>query len=170
MRAFHISVIWWSFTGIWVTARLLKSPGLFSVFWPFSTMLLFGFVFQLSSSSVTFNSPLVTVPNPPIRVGIIVTSMFHSFFLFPSKVYVFILLFPFSQFYSVFSRYSKVDNFASSLFLLLITMSVRSNLKFPVPFFVVSLSWHNFGKGHCQDNLISFLNCVLIHSLSFSTT
>ena len=30
---FHISVSWWSFTGVWVTASLLKSPGLFSIFW-----------------------------------------------------------------------------------------------------------------------------------------
>ena len=28
-RLFHISVSWWSFTGDWVTASLLKSPGLF---------------------------------------------------------------------------------------------------------------------------------------------
>ena len=36
---FHISVSWWSFTGVWVTASLLKFPGLSSVFWPFSIML-----------------------------------------------------------------------------------------------------------------------------------
>ena len=42
MRVFHISVSWWSFTGDYVTASLLKSVGLFSVFWPFSIMLLFG--------------------------------------------------------------------------------------------------------------------------------
>ena len=42
IRVFHISVAWWSFTGDWVTASLLKSPGLFSVFWLFSKMLLFG--------------------------------------------------------------------------------------------------------------------------------
>ena len=42
IRVFHISVSWWSFTGDWVTANLLKSPGLFSVFWPFLIMLLFG--------------------------------------------------------------------------------------------------------------------------------
>ena len=35
IRAFHISVSWWSFTGNWVTVCLLKSPGLFSVFWSF---------------------------------------------------------------------------------------------------------------------------------------
>ena len=34
IRVFH-SFSWWSFTGVWVTASLLKSPGLFSGFWPF---------------------------------------------------------------------------------------------------------------------------------------
>ena len=42
LRIFHICVNWWSFTGVWVTASLLKSPGLFSVFWPISIILLFG--------------------------------------------------------------------------------------------------------------------------------
>ena len=42
IRVFHISVNWWSFTGDGVTVSLYKSPGLFSVFWPFSIMLLFG--------------------------------------------------------------------------------------------------------------------------------
>ena len=37
----HICISWWLFTGIWVTANLLKSSGLFSVFWPFSIMLSF---------------------------------------------------------------------------------------------------------------------------------
>ena len=32
IRAFHISVSRWFFTGVWVTANLLKSPGLFLVF------------------------------------------------------------------------------------------------------------------------------------------
>ena len=34
LRVFHISVSWWSFIVVWVTASFLKSPGLFSVFWP----------------------------------------------------------------------------------------------------------------------------------------
>ena len=33
-----------------------------------------------SKSSSPFNNPLVTVPKAPITTGIIVTSMFHSFF------------------------------------------------------------------------------------------
>ena len=41
-RVFHISVSWWFFSGVWVTANLLMSPGLVSGFWPFSAMLSFG--------------------------------------------------------------------------------------------------------------------------------
>ena len=73
-----------------------------------------------SKSSSPFSNPLVTVPNAPITIGIIVTYMFHSFFSIP---YVFIPLFTFFQFYSVVSRDSKVDNFSSSLFLLVIIKS-----------------------------------------------
>ena len=41
-RIFHISISRWFFTGVWVTASLLKSPGFVSGFWPFSAMLSFG--------------------------------------------------------------------------------------------------------------------------------
>ena len=34
-----------------------------------------------SKSFSPFSNPLVTVPNAPITIGIIVTSMFHSFFI-----------------------------------------------------------------------------------------
>ena len=34
----------------------------------------------MSKSSSLFTNPLVTVPNAPITIGIIVTCMFHSFF------------------------------------------------------------------------------------------
>ena len=37
-----------------------------------------------SKSFSPFSNPLVTVPNTPITIGIIVTCMFHSFFYFPS--------------------------------------------------------------------------------------
>ena len=48
-----------------------------------------------SKSSSPFNSPLVTEPNAPITIGIIVTFMFHScFFYYPSKTEVPVLLFP----------------------------------------------------------------------------
>ena len=42
LRVFHISNSKWSFAGVWVTASLLRSPGLVSGFWLFSAMLSFG--------------------------------------------------------------------------------------------------------------------------------
>ena len=86
-----------------------------------------------SKSTSPFNNPSVTVPKTPITIGIIVTFMCHSFFSivfqFLCKVEVFILLFTFFQFYSVLSRDSKVHNFVSSLFLLLLLLIIiRSGL------------------------------------------
>ena len=86
-----------------------------------------------SKFSSPFCNPLVTVLNAPITIGIIVTFMFHSFFQFPSKVEVLILLFTFFQFYSVVSRDSIVDYLASSLFfffffIFLLLIIIRSGL------------------------------------------
>ena len=85
-----------------------------AVVWMVSTRL------PTSKFSSPFSNPLATVPNAPITIGIIVTSMFHSFFHFLSKVEVLILLFTFFLFYSVVSRDSKVNNFANSLFFFLL--------------------------------------------------
>ena len=83
LEFFHISVNWWFFTEVWVTASLLKSPGLVlrilavlnnAVVWIVSTRP------PTSKSSGSFNNPLVTVPNASITIGTIVTFMFHSFF------------------------------------------------------------------------------------------
>ena len=58
--SFHISVSRWFFTGVLVTASLLKSPGLFLVFWPSSIMLSFGW------------SPLVRqLPSPLVPLVIL---------------------------------------------------------------------------------------------------
>ena len=53
LRVFHTSISWWSFTGVWVTTSLLKSPGLFSVFWQIFIMQLFGSPFILLFPSPT---------------------------------------------------------------------------------------------------------------------
>ena len=59
--------------------------------------------------------------------------MFHSFFQFPCKVQLLILLFTFFQFYSVVSQHRKVYNSTSSLFLLIITRSGRlAEIKWPI--------------------------------------
>ena len=84
-----------------------------------------------SKSSKPFYNPLVTVPNAPITIGIIVTVMFHSFFQFSSKVEVLISLFTFFPFYSVVSRDRKVDNFADFLlffFFFFLLIIIRSGL------------------------------------------
>ena len=98
-----------------VSRTLLSSLAVLNkaVVWMFSTRP------RNSKSSSPFNSPLVTVPNASISIGIIVTFVFHSFFHSPSKVLVLIILFTYFQFYSVVSLDSKVDYFASSLFLLI---------------------------------------------------
>ena len=77
-QVFHTIISQWFLTGVWVTARFLKSPGFFSVtdlnnavIWIVSTRPF------ISKSS----SPLVTVPRAPITMGITVTFMFHSFFI-----------------------------------------------------------------------------------------
>ena len=76
-----------------------------------------------SKSSRPFNNPFVIVPKAPITIGTIVTFMFHSFFnsLARSRYLSFFSLF--FQIYSVVRRESKVDNFADSLFLLIIMWS-----------------------------------------------
>ena len=106
-----------------------------------------------SKSSRPLNNPLVTVPKAPITIGIIVTFMFHVFFLFPSKVEVLILHFTFFQFYSVVSRDSKVDNFVSSLFLLIIIIPLPTQL---------CLVLYSF----CANLLHSLVMWLMVSSLS----
>ena len=57
---FHTTTSWWSFTGVWETASLLKSSGLYSVFWPILIILLWRW------------SPLVLLlPNLPVSLPIL---------------------------------------------------------------------------------------------------
>ena len=63
IRVFHTSVSWWYFTRDWVTASLLKSPGLFSVFWAFSIMLLLGWS-PLARQLLNLSGPLIIVLLP----------------------------------------------------------------------------------------------------------
>ena len=42
LRVFRTTVSWWFLTGVWVTASLLKSPGLFWVLWPILKMMSLG--------------------------------------------------------------------------------------------------------------------------------
>ena len=118
-RVFHASVSRWFFIGVWVTASLLMPPGLFTVFWPISEMLYFG-----------WSALVLLFPSPPVpesilwwlhraqqlqRISPSLTCSIDSF-QFSSKVKVFISFFAFFQFYPVVSRNDKVHYSADSFF------------------------------------------------------
>ena len=83
LKVFHTSVSWWFFTGVRMTASFLTSPGLFSVFWPISTLLYFGWspLILLFSRIDSCIKSLVTVLSTLITIGISVTFMFHRVFV-----------------------------------------------------------------------------------------
>ena len=119
-------------------------------------------------SSSPFSNPLVTVPNAPITSDIIVPFMFYSFFQFPCKVEVLILLFSFFQFYSVVSRGSKVDNFASSPFLLIIIRSsllaeIRRSVCMSKSHKSLCVLFSRTGAGLCIYHLFVWSNLNFLH-------
>ena len=109
----------------WVTASILKSPGLFLVFWPTSIMLLFE-----GSSLVLY---LQVLPSLYQSISVCAERAdydryqrhFHVplFFQFPSKVQVSISVFGFIQFYHVFSRNNKVHNSTCSFLFYCLSLS-----------------------------------------------
>ena len=116
LRVFHISVSWWFSTGVLSDCN---SPQVFKTLLSILADLNNAVIWTVSnrpviskSSNPCINS-LMTAPRAQITIGIIVTFMFHSFFQFPCKVRVLILLFMFFQLYSVVRRDSKVHNSAS---------------------------------------------------------
>ena len=163
-RVFHISISWWFFTGVWVTASLLKSPGLISVFWPSSAMLS-----PTSKSSRPFNNPLVIVPNAPITIGTIVTFMFHSFFnsLARSR---YLSFFSHSFRFILWSAGTAKSIILQILFLLLIIM--RSGLLAGIRWSVCMLksyrslceSFSRTGAGWCIYHLFVWSNWNFLHS------
>ena len=120
-----------------------------------------------SKSSSLFSNPLVIVPNAPITIGIIVTFMFHSFFQFPNKVEVLILFFIFFQFYSVVRRDNQVDNFASSLFLLIIRSGLLAEIRWSVCMSKshksLCVSFSRTGAGLCIYHLLVWSNLNFLH-------
>ena len=94
------------------------------VFWMVSTRL------PTPKSSSPFSNPLVTVPNAPVTIGIIVTSMFHSFFnsLAKSRYLSF-----FSHSFS-FTLWSAETAKSTLLLLLLFTPRVFHTQRYPMVF------------------------------------
>ena len=82
-----------------------------------------------SKSPSPFCNPLVTVPNAPITIGVIVTFMFHSFFISLARLRYLSFFTTFFQFYSVICRDSKVDNFTNLFFLFIINSGLLTEIR-----------------------------------------
>ena len=173
IRVFHISVSWCSFTGDWETASLLKSPRLFSVFWPFSIMLLFGWSpFGRHLPNLPGSLVNLYLPCQKHQSQLVLFSPWCSivfFFRFSRRVAVLISLFTFFQFYSVVSRDSKVHNLANFLFFWLII--IRSGLLAEIMWSVciskshrsLCLSFSSTGAGLCIYHLLAWSNLNFLH-------
>ena len=103
---FYFGVSWWSFTGVWVTARSsCLQVFFFSVFWPSLHL--------TSDFKSSFTIALGIIPSALITIG--TTDTFLFYFLFSWKVKGLIFLFAFFS-YSVALRDGKVHNSAGSLY------------------------------------------------------
>ena len=130
-----------------------------------------------SKSSSPFSNPLVTVPNAPITIGIIVTCMFHSFFSSLARSR-YLSLFSHSLFYSVVCRDSKVDYFASSLFFFFfLLIIIKSGLLAGIRWSVCILKSHRSlceafsrtGAGLCIYHLLVCSNLNFLHICQWLT-
>ena len=170
MGVFHISVNWWSFTEVCITASLQDSSR-----YSGRSQLCSSFDGLHSSTYCQVFQPLYesfddctksTNHNEYKR-------HFHvpQFLNFPSNIEVFILLFIFFQFYFVVSRDSKVQNFASYLYFLLII--IRSSRLADIRWSVCMLksnrnlyfSFYRTAAGLCMYNLFVWLNLNFLHNL-----
>ena len=111
-----------------MAASLLKSPGLYSIFWPISIMQLFGWsplVLLFPSSPVTFTNPLVTVPRAAIKIDKIDTFMSPSFFFIPKQSRGTYTFFPLSFNFTLWSAGISKSTVLQVLFIFLLII-VRS--------------------------------------------
>ena len=122
-----------------------------------------------SKSHSPFDNPLVTVPDEPITVGIIVTCMFHSFFNSLARSTYLFFFFTFFQFY--FQSYigTAKSTILRVLFLLLII--IRSGLLAEIRWSVCKPKSHRSlcvlfsrtGAGLCLYHLFIWSNLNFLH-------
>ena len=124
LRVFHTSISWWSFTVVWITASLFRSPGFFPVFWPISVVRIVSILPLISSSCVFSPKPLEIVPSAPTIIGI--TVMLHSFFCSLVR----------SRFLSIFSLFWISLSGIIIIIIIIIIYSLRV--------FHISFSWGSF--------------------------
>ena len=121
-----------------------------------------------SKSSSPFSNPLVTVPNAPITIGIIVTCMFHSFFnsLARSR---YLSFFSHSFSFILWSAGTAKSTILQVLFFLLII--IKSGLLAEIRWSVCMLKSHKSlcvvfsgtGAGLCIYHLLVWLNWNFLH-------
>ena len=124
LQVFPTSINWWSFTGVWMTASLLRCPVLFSVVWPISTMPLIWRVLicpLISISFIFFSKPLRTIPSTAITIDINITLMFHWVFFFSALARSkYLLKFLLAFIFTLWSAATVKSTIKQILFLLLI--------------------------------------------------
>ena len=138
MRDFHISISWWSFTRVWVTASNQKSPGLFSVFWPFSiiiiiiiihTSIIWWFSLRLNDSSFPqYFSSLPRMIADFRNVLIWVVSIFLIFLTLPDSLRESPGIFQMLE-YSAFNRHFRIIGLWGGFWFLLFTNVLIINWK-----------------------------------------
>ena len=124
----------------------------------------------ISKSSSPFNNPLVTVPRVSVTIGIIVTFMFHRFFISLARSRYSSFLFSFS-FIMWSAGDSKVHNFTSSLIFFVVhyykvwssgwDYAIRFYVKIPLEFMSV-FSWTDAEL--CIYHLFVWSNLNFLHN------
>ena len=105
-----------------------------------------------SKSSSPFSNPLVTVPNAPITIGIIVTCIFHSFFNSLARL----------RYLSFFSQFCKFS------FLLIIIKSgilvwIRGSVSMLKSHRSLCVAFFRTGAGLCIYHLLVWSNVNFLH-------
>ena len=121
-----------------------------------------------SKSSSPFSNPLVTVPNAPITIGIIVTCMFHSFFnsLARSR---YLSLFSHSFSFILWSAETAESTILQVLFFLLIIIrsGLLAEIRWPVCMSKshgsICVLFSRTGAGLCIYHLFEWSNLNFLH-------
>ena len=127
-----------------------------------------------SKSSSPFNNPLVTVPNAPITIGIIITFMFHCFFNSLARSSYLSFFTPYFSFI-LWSAETVKSTILKVLFLLLII--IRSGLLANIRWSVCMSKSHRSlcvlffrtGAGLCIYNLFVWSNLNFLHMSQWIT-
>ena len=162
-RVFHNCVRWWFSTGVWVTASLLKSSGVFSVFWTVSTRPV------ISTSSGSCTNRLWIVSRAPITIGIIVTFMFNSFYNFQTRSWYLSL---FSHSFNFTLWYAGIANFTALQVLSFLLIIIRSGRLAEIKWsFYISksqtslcISFSSTDSGLCLYHLFVWSNFNFLHN------